>query len=173
MNNIGLAKVSQVVDAQRFVIRATAKGVIEDVVAYPIGNDDEPKIGEEVVLFQLETEFGYSYLYKKQRLLNRTKFEFGDNIITLTEDGINIKTKNGLDMVIQSDGDLDIISTGSTKIHAKGELLIESDTQIKFKSPIIEFPTGTVAPNPAGGPFNCIPNCPYVGSPHTGNILKS
>lgn len=170
MNSIEIGRVTEIVDKSRFVIKATVKGSIENVIAYPLDTPDEPEIDEEVVLFGLETIFGLSYLYKKSRLFNHTRFKFQNSLIDLTEDGIVISTKEGNDIYVSSDGDLKLSSKGSLTIKATGDVRLESEESITLDAPTIEFPTGTVTPNPMGGPFNCLPTCP-LGGPHQGNVL--
>lgn len=166
-----LARVAKVTDPLRFVIEATAKGVIENVKAYPINNDDEPKVGEEVLLFELETEFGYSYLYRKLRLDPYTKFEFGNNIIQMTKDGgVTIRTKSGNEVSIDSSGDIDIESSKTVTIKAKN-IRIKAANSFEVDAQTIKFPKGTVSGTGAG-PFNSIPTCPYSTAIHQGNILK-
>lgn len=171
MDSIDIGRVSKVVDKKKFIIKATISGLVEDIIAYPIEGSDEPEVGEEVVLFGLETVFGFSYLYKKMRLFDFTRFKFGDSVIQLTENGIAIQTKNGKDILIHSNGDIDVESDATINIKGKSNISVTSETSIKLKAPKIEMPVGNVAPNPAGGPFNAIKVCPYTGAPHSGNIV--
>ncbi len=53
---------------------------------------------------------------------------------------------------------------------ATGNLTVKCLTRILLDAPLIQFPEGRVAPNPNGGPFNCIPVDPLTGLPHSGNI---
>ena len=61
-----LAKVTKVdtsqssgTDKLKFVILFSAEGIVKDALAYPLNSMDQPEVGEEVAIFELETVFGY------------------------------------------------------------------------------------------------------------------
>lgn len=167
---LGVGKVTQVLDSKKFIIRATIQGLIEDIKCFPLESCDEPEIDEEVILFELESEFGYSYVYKKARLFDYTRFKFNNCIIQLTDSGISIKTDSGRDILVNSNGDIDIKSEGNITIQAKSKLKIKSDSEIEFDSNKITFPNRKVPPT-GSGPLNAISVCPFTGAPHSGNTI--
>lgn len=166
---LGIGRVSQIIDSRRFKIKATITGLIENVTAYPLESCDEPEVGEEIVLFELESEFGYSYFYKKARLFDFTRFKFNDCVIKLSETGIAIKTENNKEIFVSSSGDITVDCESDIDITIKGTANIKAN-KVNIEAGTIEFPKGSVAPSESG-PFNCISVCPYTGAPHAGNIM--
>lgn len=166
---LGIGRVTQVTDSRKFIIKATITGMIENVTAYPLESSDEPEVGEEIVLFELESEFGYSYLYKKARLFDFTRFKFNDSLIQLTENGIAITTKNGKDIFVSSDGDIDVKGNGDINITVSDNAKIKA-REVTIDATTINLPKGNVSPSEQG-PFNCIKTCPYTGQPHAGYTM--
>lgn len=160
--DIQLGIVTNIVDPDKFIITFSIADIIQDMKAYPIDVDDQPQIGDPIVLFGLESIYGYSYLYKKQRLLDYTRMKLGNSEIAINGSFISITTKGGNNIVVSADGDL--------AIHSNSNITISSKSKIKLDSPQIEFPSGKVSGEP-NGPFNSIPICPFTKQPHGGNIL--
>lgn len=145
-----LGKCTEIVDPLRFVIRFTSKGLIEDkCIAYPIDTFDEPELDCEVVLFELETKYGYSWLWKKMRLFNHTREKILGTVLDMYEDKMELHTGDGAE-VIQLD------SKSKT---------ITYDAQMQKTCP------GVVTPDPRGGPWCAVPVCPLTGLPHQGHML--
>ena len=83
-----------------------------------------------------------------------------------------------LDVSVKDSANIDIKNKAvvkATKVEVEA-----TDVSVKAKSVTIEGSTtkvtggmhtmgGTVAPNPAGGPYNCIPQCPFSGLFHQGD----
>lgn len=160
--DIYLGTVSEVIDTDKFVIKFTIREVVEDAKAYPVDTFDEPNIGDPIVVYQLESVFGYCYLYKKLRVADYTRMKLGNSEIDLTNESISITTKNGATVTVSSDGAIQIYSAGSIDI--------QSDTKISLDAPQIESSGSVVSGAP--GPFCAIQVCPYSGQPHTGNIVS-
>lgn len=177
--SIFLAKVTKVGDDESrgtnrkmFVIRFDAKGIIEDATAYPVGVPDQPEVGEEVLVFELETVFGYCYMYQKVKTEDNTRFRIGGNLIDIREDGIDVECRNGSSITISADGDLDISSGKGLSISVKGDADINVGGRCTLSAKTTSFPNGSVAPS-GSGPFCAIPICPYTGQPHVGNTLMA
>lgn len=172
-----LAKVTKVgndstrgTDRKLFVIRFDAKGVVEDATAYPVGVLDQPEVGEEVLVFELETVFGYCYMYQKVKTEGNTRLRIGGNLIDIHDDGIDIECRDGGDISISADGDIDISATKGMTVDIKGDADITVKGRCSLSAKTISLPNGTVAPT-GSGPFCAIPTCPYTGQPHVGNTL--
>lgn len=177
--NVFLAKVTKVGDddsrgtnRRLFVIRFDAKGVIEDATAYPVGVSDQPEVGEEVLVFELETVFGYCYMYQKVKTEDNTRFRIGGNLIDIREDGIDMECRDGSSISVSADGDIGISSNKGISIAVKGDADISVGGKCSVKATSLSAPNGTVAPT-GSGPFCAIPVCPYTGQPHVGNTLVS
>lgn len=160
--DILLGIVTKIEDPNKFIIRFSVADIIQDMIAYPADVYDNPELNEPVIVYSLETIFGYSYMYSKQRLKDFTRIRIGNSDITLTKDMVAITTENGNNIVVSSDGDVQIKSNGG--------ITVSSETQIQLDAPQIKFPAGQVSGT--SGPFNTIPVCPFSGAPHSGNILS-
>lgn len=177
--NIFLAKVTKVGDDESrgtnkklFVIRFDAKGVIEDASAYPVGVCDQPEVGEEVLVFELETVFGFCYMYQKLKTEGNIRFRMGGNLIDIREDGIDMECRDGSGVSISAEGDINISSDKGLSISVKGNADVDVEGKCTLKAQSVSFPNGTVAPT-GQGPFCAIVTCPYTGMPHVGNTLMS
>lgn len=176
--NAFLAKVTKVKDdAERgtnrlkFIIQFTAKGVVEDATAYPASVTDQPEVGEEIMVFELETVFGFCYLYQKMKTEDNTRFRIGNSLVDIQPDCIDIACKNGNTISITSDGDLTVSTNGNLQLSIKGDADISVGGNCALSAASVEMPqTGTVAPT-GTGPFCAITTCPYTGLPHTGYKL--
>ena len=143
--DIMLGVVSKIENPDKFIIRFTIEGYLEDCIAYPIENDNQPVVGDPIILFGLESVLGYSWMYKKQRLLEYTQLKHGDSVIELRKDSIIIK---GGKVTIDSP-DVTITGNGSGTLTTNG----------------------SVPPTGSGGYCSLI-NCPYTGAPHVGNKIN-
>lgn len=65
-------------------------------------------------------------------------------------------------------GQVKIIAGLGASITSLGPVSISSLSNIKISAPTITVPPGVVAPGI--GPFNCLPVCPILGVPHSGNV---
>ena len=174
--NIRLGSVTSIVDSSKFIIRFSVPKFIEDQIAYPMDVYDEPNIGDPIVLFELESVFGLSYMYSKERLRDFTRLKIGESTVELKNDKINIKS-NGGNVVVDAKGDIIIKSASTLSIKSDSNLSIESTGDITVKGgkvsligSKVEMPNRT--PIATGtGPFNCIPVCPFTGQPHSSNFV--
>ena len=65
-------------------------------------------------------------------------------------------------------GQVKITAGLGASITSAGPIAITSLTNIKISATTITVPPGVVAPGL--GPFNCLPICPIIGIPHSGNV---
>lgn len=188
---IYLGTVSKVVDPKKFVIEADVKGLIEGVPAYPVDTFDELAVGDPVVLWQLETVFGYSYLYQKLRLYDHTRMKIGDCCIDIDGNGDSaeagtITLKNAdVTVVIKAGGNIEITNSadykqetsGNVQIKASGNCNIEASGNCEVKSPKVTITggqctiKGTVSPTGSGALCG-IPACLFTGAPHSGETAS-
>lgn len=146
MNIVGLGRITKVMHENKFNIRFTIDGYIEDAMAYPMDMTDVPEIGEPIVVFQLDTVFGQSFLYQKIRVRDFTRFKIGNTEVDLYDDRINITTgSNGVS--INSDGSVNIstvkdisISGNNINIKTDGDTKLESTgtTTVKGDNVVID-----------------------------------
>lgn len=176
--DIYLGHVTKVTDELKFVVKFTVKGVIEDAIAYPIQQDDEPNVGDPIIIYSVESVFGWSFLWQKLRLKDFTRLKLGNSVINITEEGIDIQTEEGNEIFVKSDGDMNVVAKsdftmkvdGNVMIIVDGNMDIQCNGSVNLDATRIKFPMRN--PSPTGtGPFNAIPICPFTGSPHSSNTL--
>lgn len=174
--------VTEIYDPKKFIIKFTRKGDIEDAIAYPIDTFDEPNIGDPVVIFEIESIFGQSFMWQKQRLFDHTRVKFGSSTIDLNSDGIEMTTEDGKFIEISSDGDISISGNDDMEVTVSknmdieigGNATIKVTGNVKLECATLDMSgvgSGTVVPIFRGGIFNAIPICPYTGQPHGGNKI--
>jgi hypothetical protein len=89
------------------------------------------------------------------------------------------QTKQGNFCTInRNTGEFHITCQTGAKITMKvtGEIDIESPFMVDIKAPIVKIEhtaSGTVLPDPTGGPFNCLINDPITGMLHQGQIASN
>jgi hypothetical protein len=151
--NIYLAKVSKVLDKLKFIIEFEIEGLIEQALAYPIDTFDEPNEGDPIIIYELESIFGYNFMYKKQRLFDHTRMKLQDSIVDIFDDHIEIHAG---------------VSKSQILLKNDGTILVKSDQSVTVDSPkttIVNATAVAAIPNLSGN-LNCITNCPILGISH-------
>lgn len=170
--NISLGRVSKIEDPLKFIIRFTIEEVIEDCIAYPIDTFDELNEGDPVLLYEIESIFGFSYLYKKLRLYDYTRLKLKDSQINIKEDIIEIFHKGSIIRILDNE-DIEIEAKSNIKVTSEKDINIEAQSNCTVKSPKVKITggqldtKGQVAPT-GSGPYCGITVCPFVGLPHVG-----
>lgn len=193
--DIRLGRVTKIVDDHKFVIKATIDNLIEDVIAYPIDTFDQPEEGNPVFLYEIESVFGYSYMWKKLRLTDYTKMKLKSSEIKICHDHIliqsgseevgEVKDKGGKSWVrINADGSIEVYSENKIIVNTK-EIETTADDSIKINTKTCTITAndvnitggnltttkgGTCSPTGMGG-FCAIPICPLTGVTHLGNKI--
>jgi len=147
--DLALGKVTEIVNPEKFIIKFTIEDSIEDAVAYPIDTFDELNIGDPILIYGLDTIFGMSFIYQKQRLFDHTRLKLGDQLIDIMKDRITISSgiENFNDNGNLSDSDpglklqsgkgrvIEIDSNGDVVIHSgkNAQVKIDKDLTIKVR----------------------------------------
>lgn len=187
MNVLVLGKITSVEDKLKFIIKATIPGEVEDVIAYPFDTLDQPEVGEEVVLFRIETVFGYSYLWQKVKLNDDTRIKVLGSVIDVTQDGITIKSDTEEDSE-DPKSFVQINNDGKVIVQTKDNVLIKTDNSVDIETKELNITSNTSefkgtgnkviikgisSPDPQlQGAFCAIPTCPFTGAPHVGNTIN-
>ena len=58
--------------------------------ADPIDTFDQPEVGDPIVLYEIESVFGFSFMYKKQRLFDHTRMKLNKSLVDIFDDHIEI-----------------------------------------------------------------------------------
>lgn len=193
---LGLLKDSEgnKLDKTLQVIVCDIPGVIDNIRAFPKRNcTDDPKVGDKILLSCLDPIFHSYWLYEKLKEDDFVGFRTQGKLIDITPDNITIGIYNpnnkypdcyhptpDASITIDNNGNITIdtdakVTINSTVFEINSENCNINSNKIKIEGDgtgILEVANkGTVIPNEAGGPFNCIRTCPYVGMPHQGNII--
>lgn len=184
----------EILDPVLYEIKVDIPGVIQGVKAFPFrGEVDEPKVGDFVLLKCLDPIFQSYYLYQKIKENDFIGFRSNGKIVDITPDYIQLGifdpsleyTDTGdknyrpevTDWIkLDKDGNLDINLRSNSKIVIKGDSNIEVKGNCELNSPSVTITGGKLtvkgtSSTDMGGPFNCIPTCPFSGAPHSGKIV--
>lgn len=189
---IFFGRVTEVVDDKKFIIKFTVETTIEDCIAYPIDTFDEPNEGDPVYLIEIDTPFGYSYMWKKLRLFDHTRMKLLDSLVDIHDDHVEIHAGEDKSVIlINNDGTIKIETNDSISVKTKTLNVEDTDTKIKATNVKVEATSvevkgstvnitggilktgngGVAAPTSKGG-FCAIPICPLTGAPHIGDVLS-
>lgn len=148
--DIYLGKVTEVPDdgsdeRLKFVIKFEIKDYLENQVAYPIDTFDEPNVDDPVILYRIESIFGYSFLYKKLRLDDHTRLKIEKTWIDLFTDKLEIclgddkkvnivLDENGASSISLGDSsEVTIEKDSGITIKGKSTITIEGDNSVEIK----------------------------------------
>lgn len=189
MTNYYLGKIREVKDRLTYEIRIDIPGVVEDKPAFPLrGEVDEPKVGDYVILRDIDHVFGSMYLYSKLKEDDYIGFRSNGKNVTITPDYIEMSVykRNGdqdahddfgnnyTKVKLYDSGDIEIIAGNGGKMNVlvEGSATIESYDTMTVTSPeiIIKGPgtlkaKGVVVPSAEGGPFCAVKVAPPPGTP--------
>lgn len=160
LKDMMIGKVTKILDPLKFRIEFTSKGVIEDMPARAFHHEDQPVVGEEVMVYELETIYGYSYFWEKIRLMDHTLFHIDDTKVDIYTNKVEVVSGSSK-VTIQKDGDIEVDS--ATKVLVKAPQVEITGGQLTTK--------GSAAPT-SQGPFCAIPVCPLTGAPHIGHQVS-
>jgi len=139
-------KVTEIVDSNKFIVKFTVEDDIEDAVAYPIDTFDEPNVGDPIQIYGIDTVFGMSFVYQKQRLFDHTRIKLGEQMVDITDhnvtitsaleteddgtygdsdDGVKVATGKGRTIEIDADGKIVVHSGKNTEVTIDKNLNIE------------------------------------------------
>lgn len=192
-----LGKISKIIDRVTYEIRVDIDGIVEEKPAFPLrGEVSEPKIGDYVLLRNIDPLYGSMYLYSKLKEDRFIGFRSNGKALEITPEYIEITVyelggledaHDGFEDVGQSpwftrikclaNGNV-IISVGKGKegnltINTYGDtkILTKGDTEIACDGDMtLDAPKITLKDLQSipgtSGALNCIPVCPLTGAPH-------
>ena len=175
MMNIMLGVVSKVEDPNKFIIKFTVEGLIEDCIAYPIDTFDQPEVGDPIVLFGLENILGYSWMWQKQRHFDHTRLRHTNSVIEIKPEDINIITGSS-SIKMNKDGSIEIKSSSTINVESP-DITVKGSSSIEVKSPDVTITGGQLktkgtANTDTMGPYCALKFCPYSGAPHVGSKVS-
>lgn len=184
MANYFLGTITKVLDPDLYHIMADIPGLAREVEAFPIrGELDEPRVGDQVLVRDIDPIFHSFYLYSEIKEDNFIGIRSRGKMIRFTEDEINISIfdpeeayENNEDEVpteikafvkIKKDGNIEISNKDSDS--GKVEVNIKDSTSIDIGSTFTISVTGSAtinSPNVTieGGVLNVKGAVPPIGS---------
>ena len=193
-----LGTIHEVKDRLTYEITVDIPGVAKEVRAYPYsrGEMDEPVAGNLVYLLCVDPVYHSFYLYTKAKENDFIGIRSNGKVIDIKPDSLTIgvydtsstskddtrpdPSKSFLKM--DESGNIEINATGNEKVTISGnaEISVSGNANIKVSGTTnidgatLNINSGTInmngkVPSPGSGPFNCITNCIFSGSPHSSN----
>lgn len=167
--------VSKIIDPETYQIEVDIPGYIEGLKCFPWrGELDEPKVGDLVLVQELDSDFHSYALWRKLKEDKFIGIRSNGKMIDITPDSIVIgvfdKTKE------YKDNEKPEVKT-SIKLTNDGNIEISGEGDITIKSSNVTVTGGKLtvkgqANNSSDGPFNCLPVCPFSGAPHSGSLVS-
>ena len=166
-----LGMISKVEDRVLYKVRVTIDNVVDDAMAFPLrGEVDEPKVGDMVLLYNIDDLFQSCYLYSKIKEDKFIGFRSNGKLISITPESITMMVYD-----TSEDANEDKIDSFRSKIvmNSDGTVEIESKSSMTVKSPDITIKgPGTLRVNSTGvanpgtpGPFVATTTTPPEGMP--------
>lgn len=102
-NQFYLGEITQIVRNDEefnyaYAVKFTVKDVIDEALAFPFRNEnDEPVVGDKILLYNLDTIFGSAFLYTKLKEDDFIGFRSNGKTISITDESIDIFCHTGRD----------------------------------------------------------------------------
>lgn len=190
-----IGTITKILDPDLYTVEVDIPGRNQELRAFPKrGEVDEPRVGDVVVLLELDPTYKSYYLYEKLKENSFIGIRSRGKIIKMTESELTIgifdpaseyNDKQEKDTTPEPTSWIKIDKLGNINIKAGGKLglTIEGSAEIEckgsatIKAPSVKITGGKLetkgtAGTDMNGPFNCIPTCPFTGAPHSGSIVS-
>lgn len=190
-----IGTITKILDPDLYTVEVDIPGRNQELRAFPKrGEVDEPRVGDVVVLLELDPTYKSYYLYEKLKENNFIGIRSRGKMIKMTESELTIgifdpaseysdkqekdttpeptswiKIDKSGNINIKTDGKLGLTVEGSAEVECKGSATIKAPS-VKITGGKLE--TKGTAGTDMSGPFNCIPTCPFTGAPHSGSIVS-
>lgn len=190
-----IGTITKILDPDLYTVEVDIPGRNQELRAFPKrGEVDEPRVGDVVVLLELDPTYKSYYLYEKLKENSFIGIRSRGKMIKMTESELTIgifdpaseyNDKQEKDTTPEPTSWIKIDKSGNINIKAGGKLglTIEGSAEIEckgsatIKAPSVKITGGKLetkgtAGTDMNGPFNCIPTCPFTGAPHSGSIVS-
>ena len=97
-----IAKISKIVDIDKYIIECTNDNLVLSNVCYPIIYLDEPKLDDEVLLFNLNPLLNNSFLYIPMKYTSFNGWRYSGNSVELVKGG-GVRVKSAKKVNISND----------------------------------------------------------------------
>lgn len=180
MSKFYTGTITKVLDSVLKTVEVESPGIFEGVTAYPKSSGiDEPKVGDPVLILSLDEVLNSYFIYEKLKESDFIGFRSNGKMVSIDNDSLDIVV---FDEALKDDSSIPTESNVKARIRISkdGDIDIQASGEINVSSmpgKTISFSTGnqvqpgSVIPNPIGGGFSCLKQCPYIGAPHVGNNI--
>lgn len=195
MANYYLGTIKEVLDPDLYHIKVDIPGLAKEVEAFPIrGELDEPRVGDQVIIRDLDPIFHSFYLYSEVKEDNFIGIRSRGKIVELNQEEIRVgifdpsekyeEKASGVPNVttwikVDKDGNIEISAEKDITVKAEKDAQIEAknitikaDNMTEIKGFGSTFKVKGGANIACNGPFCSIPVCPILGTPHTTPTVK-
>ena len=131
--------------SESFTIKASIPNVIDNLTCYPLrGGTDEPKIGDLIIIRDLDPEYHSYFVYEKLNENNFTGMRCKGKMIDFTDESLKIgifdegdfsdkdKPGNTSWIELDEDGKLDIVTEDDIYVGCGGSLLNQVEEDFKM-----------------------------------------
>lgn len=190
-----IGTITKILDPDLYTVEVDIPGRNQELRAFPKrGEVDEPRVGDVVVLLELDPTYKSYYLYEKLKENNFIGIRSRGKMIKMTESELTIgifdpaseyNDKQEKDTTpeptswikIDKSGNINIKTDGKLGLTVEGSAVVECKGSAEIKAPNVKITGGKLetkgmAGTDMNGPFNCIPTCPFTGAPHSGSIVS-
>ena len=185
MVNYYLGTVTKVLDLDLYHVRIDIPGLAREVEAFPTrGEIDEPRVGDTLLVRDLDPIYHSIYLYSKLKEDSFIGIRSRGKIIELNEDVVTIGIFNKKEKYEETDSQIPEVTSwikiddkGNIEVSGEGKITITSEKSITVDAKNVNITGGTLKVNgnvnPNLGPFCAMKVCPLTGAPHTGSIVNN
>ena len=175
-----IGTITKILDPDLYTVEVDIPGRNQELRAFPKrGEVDEPRVGDVVVLLELDPTYKSYYLYEKLKENSFIGIRSRGKMIKMTESELTIgifdpaseyNDKQEKDTTPEPTSWIKIDKSGNINIKTDGKLGLTIEGSAKITGGKLE--TKGTAGTDMSGPFNCIPTCPFTGAPHSGSIVS-
>lgn len=201
--NFFIGTITKILDPDLYTIEVDIPGENQELPAFPKrGEVDEPKVGDAVLLMEVDPKYKSYYLYEKLKENNFIGIRARGKLLKMSADEVVlgifdssseyhdkdtsdptpapsswIKIDSGGNIDITAGGNCTINVSGNAEVKVSGTTNIESGGDATVKAPTVTITGGTLktqgtSNTDMSGPYNCIPTCPFSGAPHSGSTVS-
>lgn len=195
-----IGTITKILDKDLYTIEVDIPGLQVGLRAFPKRSElDEPRVGDVVILQELDPDFKSYYLFEKLKENKFIGIRSRGKQIQLSEEELSIgifdsssdwndkgDTPKATSWIkVDKSGNISIKAEGKTELEVDGDINIKTKGNINIKSEGDATVSGKnvtvtggqltvkgMSNNDTQGPFNCIPICPFSGAPHCGSKVS-
>ena len=186
MVNYYLGTVTKVLDPDLYRVRIDIPGLTKEVEAFPArGELDEPRVGDTILVRDLDPIHHSIYLYSKIKEDSFIGIRSRGKIIEINEDEVTIGIFNINEKYEETDSQIPKVTSwikidedGNIEVSGENKITITSDKSVTVDAKSVTITGGSLKVSgnvtPTGtGPFCALKFCPVTSALHSGPIVNN